>query len=209
MFMHTLTRFAFRIASMAALLLAATIASAEAKNNVGWAWAGCPSCYNAYTPKKAYSYNSAGGAIKIVPRATGVYWVEFDSLYDGAPDNAQVTAYLTNGYCEAGNWGPHTPKSKQVLVTVWCWDANGNSANQIFSVLYQSRSAPLGDATKGIAFVLADPYQNTTYTPTDQYNSTGMTNTVVHIGVGNYRVILPGLTKTFDRAGGDVPGDSL
>ena len=136
-----------------------SIASAEAKNNVGWAWAGCPSCYNAYTPKKAYSYNSAGGAIKIVPRATGVYWVEFDSLYDGAPDNAQVTAYLTNGYCEAGNWGPHTPKSKQVLVTVWCWDANGNSANQIFSVLYQSRSAPLGDATKGIAFVLADPYR--------------------------------------------------
>lgn len=184
-------------AALAMVFTAASIGAAEAATRVGWVWADQPNSTVAYTP--LYSYNSAGGAIKIRPQAVGVYEVDFNALYNGSPDNIQVSAYGTSGWCMSDGW---THVLKQVQADVKCYNANGALANNMFTLLYQSRNALFGSANRGLAFLRADEPKVASYTPNAafQYNSTGAANTIVRNGVGNYSVTIPGLTKV----GGNV-----
>ena len=184
-------------ASVLACVLAMVAAgTAEAANRVGWVWANLPSTAAPYAPDPTRAFNSVGGPIQISRPSAGVYQVRFTGLYNGAPDDVQVTAYGTNSYCMTAGWG-HS--GKDVLANVDCYDKAGVAANRQFTLLYQSRSAPLTSSTRALAFVWADqPTAVSTYAPSAgrQYNSTGSVNTVNHIGVGNYSVVLPKLTVT-------------
>jgi hypothetical protein len=186
-----------------AFALAATVTNpAHGGNSVGWVWGNTPNATSAYTPDPSHSYNSTGGSIAVVPISTGYYEVEFGSLYDGAPSNVLVSAYDTSGSCVPSGW---SASGATVDAYVSCVDATGNPANTYFTLLYQSRKAPTGNAGKGLAFLLADQPFAKNYTPDKlhQYNSAGKINTIKRydfIGGGGYLVTIPGLTAT----GGDV-----
>lgn len=56
-----------------------------------------------------YSYNSAGGDIRIVRSGTGVYAVRFSGLggYGAPGGHVQVTAYgMTSQACKVQSWDP-------------------------------------------------------------------------------------------------------
>jgi hypothetical protein len=190
---------AARVAGLACMLTVAATALAHAGNNVGWVWADDPSASSSYTPDTYYSYNSAGGSITITPYGAGEYLVEFGGLYDGSPDNVQVTAYYTTGYCEATSWGGG---SGTVDAYVQCYNASGSRANNYFTLLYQSHSSGFGNAKVGQAYIWTNDPTAKSYVPDSEwsYNSTGGMNSVRRHSAGNYTVTLPGLTKT----GGNV-----
>ena len=177
----------------------AALSATHAANKVGWVLADQPNATAPYTPNAVYSYNSSGRPIKVVPQGAGAYEVDFNGLYTGSPDNVEVSAVNTSGYCMSDGW---TNVRAQIQADVKCYDAGGNLANAAFTMMYQSRSAPLGTAKKGLAFLWANQPTSASYTPAlaHQYNSTGGTNTIVRNGAGDYTVTIPGLT----RKGGDV-----
>jgi len=108
----------------------------------------------------------------------------------------QVSAYGTNGYCTAAMWDPSVSKFNQSM-GVSCFNASGVSTDTSFTLLYQSRTARFGNATKGLAFLYADEPTVASYTPQSiySYNSKGGVNTVIRNSIGNYTATLPGLTK--------------
>lgn len=189
------------LAAMAAVSAgwALTAAPAAAAVRVGWVFAGQPDAAGPYVPDPARSFNSEGGTNTVAPVSTGVYAVTLPGLAEGAqPDNVQVGAVNTNGYCMLGGW---QAAGDDPTATVRCFDAQGVPANAAFSLLYQARGAPAGREAKGLAFVLADQPDALSYSPARQYSSLGQAATVVrpNPGVhGQYWVRLPG----FDKIGG-------
>lgn len=187
-------------AFVACLLAAGTTGNAQAANYVGWVFNNNFNATSCYTPYN-YSYNSAGGTITVCPISTGVYEIEFGSLYGGQPDNVQVSGIdNANGTgfaatCESGGW---YSSGTTVYAYVECFDANGNPANTWFDLLYQARTSGFGNSRKGIAYLYANNPSAASYTPSTsyQFNSTGATNTIVRNGTGNYTVNVPGLVAT-------------
>lgn len=178
-------------------MLAFFAGAALAANNVGWVFGDQKDAISTYVPDKTHSFNSTQGPISILHASVGRYIVSFDNLYDGAPANAQASAYATSGWCNSEGVGSD---GKTAKAAVLCYDAQGNLTDSEFTLLYQSRNAPFGTANNGLAFLfLSDPAPNGTYTPpaATSFNSTGGTNTVKHNSMGNYTVTLPGLTKFF------------
>jgi len=183
--------------AMACVLAASAAGAAHAVNRVAWVWGNDPSATSAYTPDGDYSYDSTGGAAKIKPIGTGKYEVTFTRIDSGYTDNVQVSAYDTNGYCISAGW---YQAATTVEAYVYCYDANGNAANSYFTLLYQSRSAPLGASGRGIAFLWANGLSTASYTPDTRYNynSTGVSNTITRSSTGVYTVNIPGLSYEAD-----------
>jgi hypothetical protein len=184
-----------KLCGAAAAIACALGTQAEAASTVGWVWADEANAVSAYTPPAASSYNSKGGAITVTPLGTGQYEVSFAKLYDGAPDDVQVTGFQTSGYCTSAGW---SPSGKTLNAYVDCFDANGNPANSTFTLLYQSRNALFGNYNTGLAFVWANcPTTCANYTPDSaySYNSAGGTNTIARNVTGNYTVLIPGISR--------------
>jgi hypothetical protein len=185
------------------LFCALAVASAGAAhattvNRIGWVWANAASATSPYAPYVNYSYNSSGGPIVITRTGTGSYRVDFGKLYTTAPGgDVQVSAYNTTGYCMSAGWG-HADKGKIIQAYVTCYAANGSAADSQFTLLYQLHSGNIGNAGRGLAYLWADQPTLASYTPSGafQYNSTGALNTVIRNGTGDYKVTLPGLTRT-------------
>lgn len=173
---------------------------AQAANNVGWVLADQPNATSPYTPDPAHSFNSAHGTITVVPGASSYTEVDFENLYTGAPDNVQVSAYNSQGWCISVGWGS---QGTTLRVAVQCYGADGIPTTGAFTLLYQSRSAPFSDPNRGIAYLWAAKAvrAHTLTLPSAQsFNSTAGTNTIRRNFAGNYTVTLPGLT----RLGGNV-----
>jgi hypothetical protein len=190
---------AARLAGLACLVTAVAASSANAANNVGWVLADQPDSpqFATYTPNPKYSFNSAGGSISVGRSGVGTYGVYFENIYIGAPDNVQVTAYNTSGWCNANGL---TSQGATVQVGVACYNAAGQLADASFTLVYQSRNAPFGGATKGEAYFFDDNPTNKLNAGADQsFNSTSGNNMVKANSIGNYTATLPGLTK----AGGE------
>ena len=181
---------------VAAIACALGFASqAEAASSVGWVWADEANAVGAYTPPAASSFNSRGGAITVTPLGVGQYEVSFAKLYDGASSNVQVSGFQTSGYCTAAGW---SPSGKTLNAYVDCFDANGAPANATFTLLYQSRNAVSADYNRGLAFVWDNcPTICGIYTPdaSFSYNSSGGPNTITRNVLGNYTVVIPGISK--------------
>jgi hypothetical protein len=183
------------LVAVIACALGYATAADSAASNVGWVWADEANATSAYTPPAASSYNSRGGAITVTPLGTGEYEVSFAKLYDGNSDNIEVTGFQTSGYCTSAGW---TPSGKTLNAYVHCFDAGGNRANSTFTLLYQSRNALFGSYNTGLAFVWAScPTACASYTPGSaySYNSSGGTNTIARNVLGNYTVVIPGISK--------------
>jgi len=192
---------AVRTACAVLVFALAGSATGQAASKVGWLWADQPNASNQYTPNSVYSFNSAGGAITVKPISTGFYEVILGKLYSSSPSNVQVSAFGTNGYCVSAGWGGED-SGKSALMGVRCFNAAGLPANSYFTLLYQDRHGSFGGSAKGFAFLWADQPTASNYTPNANYNynSTATLNTVTRNGVGNYTVVIPGLSKQ----GGDV-----
>jgi hypothetical protein len=181
---------------LAAIFAIAASATAQAASKVGWLWADQPNATSQYTPNVNYSYNSSGGSISVTPISTGYYQVNFGKLYSGSPSNVQISAFDTSGYCTSSSWGTEgAGQSAEMWIS--CFNAAGTPTNSYFTLLYQARTAPFGDAAKGIAYFWADQPTNSSYTPDLEfnYNSTGTPSTIVRTGTGVYEVTVPGLSK--------------
>jgi hypothetical protein len=160
----------YRVSAACGLVLLLS-STAQAANKVGWALVDQIGTTSIYTADPKHSFNSTGGTATINPGQSGeLTSIVFQNLYDGSPADVQVSADNSNGWCVADAWESEgSPNPADLAVPVQCFDAKGNKANIPFTVLYQSRNAPFGNA--------------------------GSTNSFVYNKMGNYTVTLPGLTK--------------
>ena len=133
------------------------------------------------------------GAVTVVPDSTGDYSVLFSGLSITAADDVQVTAYNTTGYCMDESWAKTGTNTIQARVA--CFTAAGVPANSYFTLLYVARSGNIGNANVGLAFLYDDNPDSLNYTPTNQYNSSGLTSSIMRSSAGSYTVTVPGLTK--------------
>jgi hypothetical protein len=189
------------LASMACLFLAA--GTAKSATQVAWAFANQPDATTRYAPPASHRYSSDGGAINIVPLATGSYRVDFAGFYSGTATNSQVngdvqvSAVRTSGYCTANKLTAH---KTTIQAYVTCFDVNGNPANSRFTILFQFRDSTFGDSGDGLGYLWANAAGGG-YNPYYQYNSTGAGNQITNYdGAGTFTAFLPGLTSF----GGDV-----
>lgn len=146
---------------------------------------------SSYTPEKGFSFNSTGEGIRISRASTGTYTVHFFGLGAFAGQGTvDVTAEgLQPSQCEVVHWLPDSTGTI-LLVRVNCFTASGAKLDTPFEVAYTS-----GGSTTGTTdFVWADQPAASSYTPSlpFQFNSSGGTNTIKHLGVGQYRVHMPG-----------------
>jgi hypothetical protein len=168
---------------------------ADASDQIGWVYADQPTLTTPYSPNAAYSYNSSGGGITITRMSKGFYQADFADLNSTKPSNVQVTAVGGNSQCASSGW---SGSGSDVTAYVTCVGGNTTGyTDSAFTLFYQARSALLGNANKGLAFVLSDELLPDNYEPgaAYSYNSTGGTNSITGDAYGQYTVFLPGLTK--------------
>jgi hypothetical protein len=154
----------------------------------GYVWANDPFTESTYTPSQQYQRNSTGALNTITRSGVGAYTVQFTNLSRGS-GTVNVTAYGISGHtCKVGFW---YPSGGHQYVDVRCFDSAGNAADTSFNASFTAPVQNPGD----IGYVWADQPSASTYTPSPwyQFNSTGATNTVDRLDVGNYHVRMPGL----------------
>jgi len=165
-------------------------AVAAAPGAVAYVYGNKPSVAN-YTPEKGFRFNSSGGAIHIHRSNTGKYRVTFFGLGAFASQGTvNVTAEgLQPEQCNVLRWVPDSTGAN-LLVYVDCWTVAGAALDSPFMAAFTS-----GGSTTGTTdFVWANNPTASSYTPSAayQFNSSGGTNTIKHLGAGRYKVILPG-----------------
>ena len=189
------------VASVTGLALAAVPGMAAATSHAAGAVTSAPAVVAyaignkpstpSYMPERGYSFNSTGEGIRIVRSNTGTYTVRFFGLGAFAGQGTvDVTAEgLQPSQCEVVHWVPD-PTGTILLVRVNCFTVSGAKLDAPFMVAYTS-----GGSTTGTTdFVWADQPAASSYTPSlpFQFNSSGGTNTIRHLGLGRYRVHMPG-----------------
>lgn len=191
------------VAVLAAPVPSLASSNASGIENVAWAYADRPGATKEYRPAPSHRYNSAGGAITIVPLAKGSYRVDFARLYNDGPSDMQVngdlqvSAVQTTGYCTGDGLRAH---KRTLQAYVSCFTARGKPANGRFTLLFQLRNTAFGDANTGMAYLWANAAGGG-YNPFYQYNSTGGINAITtYDGAGTFTAFIPGLTGY----GGDV-----
>jgi hypothetical protein len=157
---------------------------------VAYAYGNKPSA-GSYTPEKGFSFNSTGGGIHIRRLGTGRYRVTFFGLGSFATQGTvDVTAEgLQPEQCTVVSWGPDSTHAN-LLVNVDCFKVTGAALDSFFMAAFTS-----GGSTTGTTdFVWANNPTKGSYTPelAYQFNSSGGTNTIKHLGTGRYKVLLPG-----------------
>jgi hypothetical protein len=164
--------------------------AAQAADVGGWVWAfdsGSTPSYDATTP---FSFNSAGGRIRVERHELGRYTVTFEGLVMG-PGNAQVVAYGPgNKYCNVASWGGGQ-------VRVQCFSQWGSPADSQFVVSLVDRlvtapdPAAFDSSEAATAYVWVD--RETRLSSLFSFNSTGGANSVVKRATGEYEVVLDGV----------------
>ena len=152
-----------------------------------WVWADQPSTPN-YTPSRNYQYNSSLGINQISRIGVGQYQIDLPGIGTSG-GMAQVSAYNGNHYCKVVNW---TNSDSTQRIRVNCFSANGLPIDGQFILLFykEDRSTVWNDA-----YLWADQPSAGSYTPSPSYqwNSKGLTNTVRRLSKGRYQATLPGL----------------
>jgi hypothetical protein len=148
-----------------------------------------------YTASGAYTYNSSGGAIHVAYVSTGHWTVRFDGL-GGPGGNAQVDGYLDIdpgvASCTIPSWnGAGGNEHIQVV----CLDPFGQPVNTKWNLFFTRASALRGMSTGAGAYFVANQPTTGTYTPAaaTRWSSSGQSPVIHRLGVGLYRVSLPGI----------------
>lgn len=135
-----------------------------------------------------YAYDSAGGSITYSHDSLGNFTVRFPGLGVSGAGNVQVSAYGAGGQrCRVTGWWP---EGDTLAAHVVCELPGGTLFDTSFSIAFQN--VPLIAGQIPGAYL----YSGTAGTSLYQWNSSGGTNTVSHLGMGQYRARLPGLTFT-------------
>ncbi len=144
------------------------------------------------TPKHKYQYNGKGG-ISMKKTGTGVYQVTFEGMQsdksiEGNGGNVIATPYgSTPRRIEVASWGNNT-------INIRTYDFNGQPADTKFVVSYNStwnnQAAYVwgNEATKTTAYNASKMYQ--------MNNASTTENTITRMGVGVYKITLPGIKNS-------------
>jgi hypothetical protein len=183
-------------AASAAAVHRARPAIVTAPAAVAYAYGNKPTTHE-YVPQAGLSYNSSGEGIHIVRSAVGTYTVEF----------AGLGAYASKGTVDVTAEGLSADDPWSAACEVSDWKANSTGANLLIGVVCNSLSGAKEDGFFEVGFtsggstgggtndyVWANEPDTSSYTPSlaRQFNSSGGTNTIQHLGTGEYEVKLPG-----------------
>lgn len=103
-------------------------------NGSGWAYVSSSGAL--FT---AHSYNSSGGTVTTAKLATGQYGIDFNGIsYNVNPNNAQVTAVLSNAQCKL--FTAPTGNGLKTSVYVTCYTPAGAFVDSAFLVTLDSHS---------------------------------------------------------------------
>jgi len=157
-------------------------------------WADHPTWAGPYVTSTIHQFNSAGTLNEVTRNGTGDYEVRLPGL-GGAGGTVKVTAFSSFARtCKVAGW---SSSGGDKLVDVLCFDLAGAPVDETFTLVYANGIGILGNgASSGYLrandadVALATPY---TPDPSDQFNSTGATNTVTRTATGLYTATLPGL----------------
>jgi len=156
-------------------------------------WANQPTTTN-YTPHATYQFNSRHrfSAVNTITRTgVGRYTVRLRDL-GAASGTVHVTAYGTsNHHCKVANWGP---SGTTQLVNVRCFTRAGALVDTLYTLSYTNPAA----FDRQMGYVWANQPTSGSYVPSLSYqgNSSGATNRIDRLGIGNYRVRLPNLGQS-------------
>ena len=179
-------------ATVLAAVIALPTAHAAPSSARGYAfvWANQPSAPN-YTPHSTYQWNSEHrfAAVNTVTRSgVGRYTVRLPNLA-AASGTVHVTAYgSSTHHCKVVNW---FPSGTTQLINVRCFTTAGALVDTYYTLSYTN---PGGFAHE-LGYVWANQPTSGSYVPSPAYqgNSSGATNRIDRLGIGNYRVRLPNL----------------
>lgn len=157
---------------------------------VAYAYGNKPSA-RSYTPEHGFSFNSTGEGIRIGRSAVGTYTVRFFGLGAFAlQGTVDVTAEgLQPAECQVTHWAPDSTGTI-LLIGVNCFSLSRAKMDAPFMVAFTS-----GGSTTGTTdYVWANKPSAGSYTPSlaYQFNFSGKTNTIKRLGLGKYKVIMPG-----------------
>jgi hypothetical protein len=158
-----------------------------------WAWVTVRQPAATYVPAALDRGNLVGaGAVTVNHLGVGAYRIDFANAVVAAGGIAHVSTFgVANRVCVSTGYAP---VGADIQVSVDCRGPAGAPANATFTVSYLAES---GGASP-LAYLWADhpgpnPYNANA---TRSYNATGGVNTVKIMGVGWYRVRLPGLASS-------------
>ncbi len=138
----------------------------------------------------AYQWNSAGALPATSQLDVGYYKVRFpNQLHQEA--SVVVTAVGANAnFCQSMGWSVDATGT-DLLVT--CFDSVGALADSAFSLRYEWRQPSWASDQKLHGYLLASQATIPSYTPSWQFNTTGVANTASRSAVGRYQVTYPNL----------------
>jgi len=173
------------IAGLLAALALPSAAHAAVSSGFGYVWANQPSTAS-YDPSALYSFNSTGAVNHVVRVGPGEYEVQFPNLGTSG-GVSHVSAYgQTANTCQVGYryWS-----GDALFLHVYCF-AGAVPADTAYTATFSNRPT-----TADSAYLFADQSTVAAYTPNPnyQFNSTGGLSTVTRLGVGHYRIDVPGV----------------
>lgn len=154
-------------------------------NGSGWAYVSSTGAL--FT---AHSYNSSGGTVTTAKLATGQYGIDFNGIsYNVNPNNAQVTAVLSNAQCKL--FTAPTGNGLKTSVYVTCYTPAGAFVDSAFLVTLDSHSGNDAGPYRG-AFLSTGG--GASPTALQSWNSAGQANSVTwDAATQTFNVSLPGL----------------
>jgi len=140
-------------------------------------------------PNSNYQFNSAGGVNTVTRTGPGRYRVDFPNL--GTTSGiVHVNSYGGSAYCKANTWGPNGTTQE---VYVMCFDSNGVTVDNEFTVLFYKEDRP-GTAWNAAYARAHLPIVSAAYPPLSTYswNGNGQAISVSRLSTGSYLVSFSG-----------------
>lgn len=182
-------------ALLLAILLAPIAAQAQVNNltsqGVGLhAFAMTTKLTGSYKLDPTYYHNPNERQVQIKNFSSGLYEARFEGLA-GAGGNVQVSSYGNSATrCQVQSWNS---SGTDLVIRVGCHNSIGIPTNSLFVVSYMRVGAKQG--YPGLAYVWSGESSSNPPSSQYQYNSSGGPSTVARIGLGQYRVLLPGQSQ--------------
>ncbi|MCB9879337.1 MAG: hypothetical protein H6835_17215 [Planctomycetes bacterium] len=172
-------------------------AADPADEAVAWAWSNVSSPSAEYLPSLNYQHTPTGELVTIQRVGLGRYRVDLGQI--PGTGAFHVTAFGTNSNTAVvESWGG----IGRTVGYVSTFDASGNHVDSRFNVHYRQGGADSDRA----AYCWANDASAASYTPNLnwQWNGNRGDITIDRLGVGVYRVTIPGLSTALSSEGGNV-----
>ncbi|MBL8141434.1 MAG: hypothetical protein JNM38_10020 [Acidobacteria bacterium] len=149
------------------------------------------------TPDLRFQYLSTGQPVRVQRTDVGRWSANFPATINNGYTTVQVSRFGSPGYCSVSTWVDDLVDGTNVAVE--CYAPDGSPADGSFVLLYMT-STPAGGGLltpgppgRGKAWTFSGSSTAPTIASDYDFNSTGATNAISRIGMGQYRVEFPGL----------------